>query len=103
MTNKEYLTLQLGKFGVTPEQIDLILVDRGIDGSATVSDTQALKTAVYYQLPAMMASLQDVSEGGYSVKWNYAGLKVWYSWLAEELGLPDILKETPTVTGVKPW
>lgn len=103
MTNKEYLTIQLGNFGVSPEQIDLILVDNGIDGNALVTDTKALKIAVFHQLPAMLAAMQDVSEGGYSVKWNLAGIKAWYSLLATELGLPDNLTPAPTVTGVKPW
>jgi hypothetical protein len=103
MTNKEYLTLQLGKFGVTPDEIALLLVERNIDGDAMVIDTIALKTAVYYQIPAMLAAVHDVSEGGYSVKWNYAGIKAWYSWLASELGLPDNLTVAPTLTGIKPW
>ena len=103
MTNKEYLTLQLGKFGVTSEEIDLLMLERNIDGDAQVSDTKALKTAMYYQLPPMMAALQYTSEGGYSVKWNYAGLKAWYSWLANELGLPDNLTDKPIIDGAKPW
>jgi hypothetical protein len=103
MTNKEYLTLQLAKFGVTSEEIDLIMVERGIDGDAVVTDTTALKTAVYYQLPGMMAGMADISEGGFSRKWNFTGIKAWYSWLSGQLGLPDLLTQTPTVTGVKPW
>ncbi len=75
MTNKEYLTIQLGIFGVTSEQIDLLLLERSIDGNAEVTDIRALKVAMYYQLPAMLAGMQDVSEGGYSVKWNLAGIK----------------------------
>jgi len=103
MTNKEYLTIQLGKFGVTSEEIDLILVDNGINGEDQATDTKALKTAVFYKLPEMLAGMQDVSEGGYSVKWNLAGIKAWYSFLAGELGLPDKLTPAPTITGVKPW
>ncbi|SEV88888.1 hypothetical protein SAMN05428988_0154 [Chitinophaga sp. YR573] len=103
MTNKEYLTLQLGKFGVTSDEIDLLMIEQGIDGDAVVSNTTALKTAMYYQIPAMLAGIKDISEGGYSEKWNYAGIKAWYSWLANELGLPDNLTATPTITGIKPW
>lgn len=103
MTNQEYLSLQLSKFGVSTDDISLMLIEANLNGNDQVSDTKSLKTAIYNQLPIMMAGLQDVSEGGYSVKWNYDGIKAWYSWLASSLGLPNLLSPTPTVTGIKPW
>jgi len=103
MTNQEYLILQLSKFNITTDDIALILLESGIDGTAPVSNLNGLKTAVYNYLPGMMAGLSGISEGGYSIRWNYDGLKAWYSFLASELGLPDKLTEKPTVTGVSPW
>ncbi|GAA0561577.1 DUF6706 family protein [Chitinophaga japonensis] len=106
MTNQEYLTAILGKFGVTDQEIVIIMLEQNIDPNGTVtgsSDIRSLKVAVYNQLPQMLAGMQDVSEGGYSIKWNLDGIKMWYSWLADELGLPDKLNTQPTVTGAKPW
>jgi hypothetical protein len=106
MSNIEYLNTILGKFGLTAGEIIIIMIENDIDPDAPMTgkaDTIALKKAVYNQLPLMLAGLQDVSEGGYSVKWNVDGIKLWYSTLAVELGLPDILNPTPTITGVSPW
>lgn len=106
MTNQEYLTTILGTFGVTEQQIVIILLENDIDPNGTVSgsaDMKALKMGVYRQLPLMLAGMQDVSEGGYSIKWNLDGIKLWYSALANELGQPDLLSPAPTVTGIKPW
>ncbi|RPE05551.1 hypothetical protein EGT74_24520 [Chitinophaga lutea] len=106
MSNQEYLTTILGKFGVSDQEIILIMIEQGIDPNSPISgkaDTVVLKTAIHAQLPLMLAGVQDVSEGGYSIKWNLDGIKAWYSALAGELGLPDLLTPVPTVTGVKPW
>ncbi|MBC9913184.1 DUF6706 family protein [Chitinophaga varians] len=106
MTNKEYLNTILGKFGVSPDEIDLIMLERGIVPTGEVTgqaDIIALKRAIYYQLPQLLAGVQDITEGGYSIKWNLDGIKIWYSALAKELGLPDDLFPKPTITGASPW
>src|SRR5688572_11079388 len=106
MSNQEYLTTILGKFGVSEQEIILILIEQDIDPNAPVSgkaDTAVLKRALYDQLPLMLAGMQDVSEGGYSIKWNLDGIKLWYSVLDKELGLPDNLIPKPTARGKSPW
>lgn len=106
MTNKEYLTTILGKFGVSSEEIDIILLEQGIDADGQVSGSDNIKqlqAAVYHQLPGMFAGMQNVSEGGYSISWNLEGIKLWYSWLAKQLGLPDTLVPKPKISGKKPW
>ncbi|MEZ2446122.1 DUF6706 family protein [Chitinophaga sp. RCC_12] len=106
MTNQEYLNTILGKFGVSPDEIILIMLKRGIDPNGEVTgpaDIAILEKAMYYQIPLLLAGAQDVTEGGYSIKWNLDGLKIWYSALARELGLPDDLFPRPTVTGIRPW
>ncbi len=100
MTYIEYLTAMLGRFGLSAADISFILVEADLDGSSVVIDSgdrELIKTAVYMQLPRMIAGLQDVSEGGYSIKWNVQGLKLWYSALATELGLDDLLVIKPTI------
>lgn len=106
MTNKEYLTTILGKFGVSSEEIDLALLEQDINPNGEVTgkgDIITLKRAIYYQMPLMFAGMQNVSEGGYSISWNLDGIKMWYSALAKELGLPDNLVPKPTARGKSPW
>lgn len=106
MTNQEYLNAILGNFEVTDEQILIMLIEQDIDPNGPISgkaDMEPLKKAMYYQLPLMLAGIQNVSEGGYSIKWNLDGIKMWYSALAKELGLEDVFNPPPTVTGITPW
>jgi len=106
MTNKEYLTTVLSRFGATVSDIDLIMLEQGINADEDVNGTEGVKTlkkAIYTQLPQMFAGLQNISEGGYSIHWNMEALKLWYSSLAVELGLPNILNPAPEVTGMSPW
>lgn len=100
MTNKEYLTVVLGKFGLSAAEIGFILTEADLSPDATVDTPEQkvlLKTAMYNQIPLMIAGLSDVSEGGYSVKWNIDGIKAWYSLLASELGLQDKLSSGPVI------
>lgn len=106
MTNREYLTTILGKFGVSSDEIDIIILEQGIDANGQVvgpEDVKSLQVAIYYQLPLMFAGMQNVSEGGYSISWNLDGIKMWFSWLAKQLGLPDTLVPKPKISGKKPW
>lgn len=100
MTNKEYVTAVLGKFGLSGTDIDFILTEGNLGGTAVVSTTEdkiAVKTAIYNAIPGMIAGLSEISEGGYSQKWNVAGIKAWHSILAGELGLEDSLSIGPSV------
>ena len=100
MTNQEYVTVVLGKFGLSESEIEFVLTEADLTPGATVDtpeDKVKVKKAIFYQVPLLIAGLSDVSEGGYSVKWNIAGLKAWYSVLASELGLEDSFSVTPKV------
>jgi hypothetical protein len=100
LTYKEYVTTVLGKFGLSSAEIEFILSESDLspDTVVTPDNKVLLKTAIYKGVPLVMAGLQDVSEGGYSVKWNVAGIKAWYSLLASDLGLDDLLAvATPKV------
>lgn len=99
MTYKEYVTAVLGKFGLSTSEIEFIITEADLNPDTVVTATNKvlLKTAIYNQIPLFIAGLQDVSEGGYSVKWNVEGIKLWYSLLASELGLEDIFNLKPKV------
>lgn len=94
MTNKEYVTYVLGRFGLTDADIDFILLESGLDPDGlvtTAEDRKAVKLAMYTQVPLMIAGLSNITEGGYSISWNIEGIKAWYSILASELGEDDQL------------
>lgn len=87
---------QLSKFGVDDSDISMILLENDLDGDEVITDaagTLRIKKALFYALPGMIAGLTDVTEGGYSIKWNAAALKAWISALASFLKLPDPFKE----------
>lgn len=88
-TNKEYLTKSLARFNVTEDDVDLILVDSGLDGEADL-DVRAAKLAIYKSMSSILPTA-NISEGGYSISWNMDALKMWYSALCKELGKEDVL------------
>lgn len=100
MTYKEYVTVVLGKFGLSDSEIEFILSESDLNPDTIVTtsaDRVLLKTAMYNHIPAMIAGLQNVSEGGYSISWNLEAIKTWFSFLADELGLVDKFSTAPTV------
>jgi hypothetical protein len=100
VTNKEYVTAVLGKFGLSDLDVLFILTEPGLDPDAVIAGSEdkiKVKTAIYAAIPGMIAGLNEVSEGNYSIKWNVTGIKAWYSILAGELGLEDSLSIGPSV------
>lgn len=88
MTYKEWINRTVRRFGVTPEDTELILVNQAAiipDPEATVDITTA-KTALCKELGAVIP-LANVSEGGYSVSWNWEAVKFWYNQTCGELGI----------------
>lgn len=98
---------QLAKFGADDSDITMIMLENDIPVDYQVTgkaDTIVLKRAMFQFLPGMMAGLTDITEGGYSRKWNIAALKLWLSAIATEIGKPDPFAEAPAIiTGRKVW
>lgn len=92
-TNLQYLQAALSKFDVSENDIEIILIDNSLSGTAAVN-ASACKLAMYNSLSNILP-LCDVKEGGYSKTWNVEGLKLWYNSLCGELGRPNVL--TPKV------
>ena len=88
MTYKEWITSTVKRFGVTAEDVELILTNQTElipDAEATVEPTTA-KRALVKEF-ASVIPLANVSEGGYSVSWNWEALKMWYDITCGELGI----------------
>lgn len=92
ITNREYLTAALNRFGMTENDIDVIIVENPILEGVTL-DVKACKLAMYNSLSSILP-VANVSEGGFSVTWNIDGLKIWYKSLCNELGLVNVMRPT---------
>lgn len=73
------------KFGMSQQDIDLVMVNQALDPDQDVDVTQA-KTALCKEF-ALAIPLANVTEGGYSVSWNMEAIKLWYQTTCSELGI----------------
>ena len=92
MTNREYLTATLSKFSLSETDVELIAINQEIYLDEDVSDVKSLKTAIYNEF-SFVLPLANISEGGLSISWNFEAVKKYYSLLAQELGLDDVLND----------
>ena len=91
MTNKEYLTKALNGLNLSDDDIEIIMVKGGVQADAKV-DCKQCDTAVYDRFSVILkGTMQNVSEGGYSVSWNMDAVKMFYKSLCEELGVENVL------------
>lgn len=88
MTYKEWITKTVKRFGVQGEDVELILANQAalIPDPEEVADPKTAKTALVKEF-ASLIPLANVSEGGYSVTWNWEAIKMWYNTTCGELGI----------------
>lgn len=91
MTYKEYITKTLNRFYVSPDDIEILMLNQSIDPEADV-DVHAAKMAVYKEFSSILP-VANMSEGGSSVTWITENVLAWYSLLASELGMPDVMND----------
>lgn len=92
MNNKEYISATLSRFNIGDTEIDLILLNQGIDAQENVNIGLA-KMAMFKEM-SLLIPIADLKEGGFSITWNIEAIKLWYSLLAKELGREDILNQS---------
>lgn len=88
MNYKEWMCQMGRRFNMEEADAELIIANQGIDPSEEVDVTKA-KTALCREL-ALVIPMADVSEGGFSLKWNMEAVRLWYRTATSELGLPDM-------------
>lgn len=93
MTNFEYITANLGRFGIQPSQINAILYDNGLSAEGS-DDPRVLKLAMHKSALLLINGLTGVSESGISFQWDKDGFLKWYSLLSKELGVEDSLAKS---------
>lgn len=91
MTYKEYITKTLNRFYISPDDIEILILNQSIDPEADV-DVHTAKMAIYNEFSSILP-VANMSEGGSSVTWITENVLTWYSLLASELGMPDIMDD----------
>lgn len=88
MKYREWVTTTVKRFGVTGEDVELILANQKalIPDPEEEADPTIAKTALVKEF-ASIIPLANVSEGGYSVTWNWEAIKTWYNLTCGELGI----------------
>lgn len=92
MTNREYLTQALTGLQLEDKDIEIILLRAKLDGDAR-ADFVACDLATYERFTFLLkGALHNVSEGGYSISWNWEALKAYYNALCLSLGKENKLE-----------
>ena len=88
MTYKEWITTTVKRFGIEGADVELILANQAalIPDAEAVADPTTAKTVLVKEF-ASLIPLANVSEGGYSVSWNWEAIKTWYNLTCGELGI----------------
>jgi hypothetical protein len=104
MTNKEALTAVIG-FTVSDSLLEKALADSNLQGATVYSrDNGPAIDSMAVDVLFAAWSTPDVSEGGYSVKFDRNAMQKKIEALAGKCGRTDILTSLkPTVTGKSPW
>lgn len=91
MTYREWMTATLARFNITEADVDLILANQtgAIPDPSMEVNTITAKTALVREF-ANIIPLHNISEGGFSISWNWQALKAWYYLTAREVGLEPI-------------
>jgi hypothetical protein len=88
MTYKEWITATAQRFTIETSDVELILFNQRElipDENAEVDLTTA-KTALCREF-ANLIPMANLSEGGYSITWNWDAIKFWYRQTCSETGL----------------
>lgn len=104
MTNKEYLTAQLG-FAASANAVEAALTDVGITGTSTytVAASTSIKTAAIAVLKTLLSTAdvtQGVGETANAIKYDRNAILKRIAMLEGELGINN---SKPTIRGRSPW
>lgn len=91
MTYREWITATLARFNMTAADVELILANQAtaIPEPDVDVDTTIAKTAIVREFENIIP-MYNISEGGYSISWNWPALKAWYYITARKMGIEPI-------------
>lgn len=104
MTNKEALIAVL-RVSVPDNTLEKALLDQGVTGASTYSATnaQSIDLCAIDVLAGLLAE-PDVSEGGYSIRYDRKAVTDLLLFLARKHNVTSVLNQLkPTVTGKSVW
>lgn len=99
MTIKEALSTKTRSLNVTSEELDLAILEAGLDGSATYSPETDGKAVDMIWAGLLLSTIQtvEVKEDDVSIKYS-SDLRGIYSWIMRKWGMVDpFLPIKPTV------
>lgn len=107
MTIKEALSTKTRSLSLTSGELDLAILEGGLDGAATYSPDTDGKAVDMIWAGLLLSTIQIVEkkEDDVSIKFS-TDLKGIYSWLMRKWGLPDpfaAVVAKPTVTQKRFW
>lgn len=93
MNYKEWFQKTCARFMLSADEVDLLLVNQSgriPDPDAEV-DVALAQRALFEEVGTLLP-MYDVSEGGYSLHWNWNALQMWYRMMAKKFNLDDVTK-----------
>lgn len=103
MTIKEALISEV-PFSVSENMLEKAMIDNEVTGSDTYSSSS--KESIDYcvmDILKRVLSEADVTEGGYSIKFDRSAIEKRLKYLAAQYQITDLLDAVPTITGKKVW
>lgn len=88
MTYREWITKTCARFSIEEADAELILVNQReiIPDPDVEVDPPTAKRALCAEI-ATVLPMANISEGGYSVSWNWEAVKFWYIQTCRQLGI----------------
>lgn len=90
MTTKEFLQAKLIRFGLTDQQIEIIIAENNLSADDNV-DVSKVKEAMYNSFSEWLPLHTQITEGGVSESWNFQSVSLYYGLLCKELGKENVL------------
>jgi hypothetical protein len=108
MTYREWITATAQRFAIGKADVELILFNQKelIPNAGAEADITIARTVLCKEFANLIPIMSTVSEGGYSISWNWNAIKFWYLQTCKELGLTpiDIDKERTKIrNGSNVW
>ena len=102
-TIQEYIQAKLIRYRIALSDVEIsaLIIDQGLNpiDEYTLENSTSAKTVIVRVVPELLLR-PDITEGGYSEKWDRDGILAYYSLLCKEIGLVDELNAVPTLKNV---
>ncbi len=99
-TIRETISATLSRYNIelSEAEIDAKLIDQDLTPTDpySASASRSINLAIVSVIPELLLA-PDITEGGYSIKFDRGAVMKFYSWLCSELGLEDKLNPQPKI------